>query len=152
MRLTDQQRRSAPDGWPALEKELDAIAAEHKDAAVDAAGPAARAAWPALRLHRALARHVHDAFFVDRAISRRLYEWCVRPAAAGGGGVAGRELVAKWRRAGYERLCCLGCVQAADTAFGTVCVCRVPRAKREAGTADRAAECVRCGCRGCSGD
>lgn len=51
---------------------------------------------------------------------------------------------------GYERLCCLRCIQPKDHSFGTTCICRVPAHKMEAG---RNVECVHCGCRGCaSGD
>ncbi|KMZ59566.1 hypothetical protein ZOSMA_67G00590 [Zostera marina] len=50
---------------------------------------------------------------------------------------------------GYERLCCLRCIQPRDHNFQTTCVCRVPKHLRE----EKAIECVHCGCRGCaSGD
>ncbi|XP_021908527.1 protein BUD31 homolog 2 [Carica papaya] len=50
---------------------------------------------------------------------------------------------------GYERLCCLRCMQPRDHNFATTCVCRVPKHLRE----EKVIECVHCGCRGCaSGD
>lgn len=50
---------------------------------------------------------------------------------------------------GYERLCCLRCMQPRDHNFQTTCVCRVPKHLRE----EKVIECVHCGCRGCaSGD
>jgi len=50
---------------------------------------------------------------------------------------------------GYERLCCLRCIQPRDHNFGTTCVCRVPKHLRE----EKVVECVHCGCGGCaSGD
>ena len=50
---------------------------------------------------------------------------------------------------GFERLCCLRCMQTRDHNFGTTCVCRVPKHLRE----DKVIECIHCGCRGCaSGD
>ncbi|KNA02637.1 hypothetical protein SOVF_216830 [Spinacia oleracea] len=50
---------------------------------------------------------------------------------------------------GYERLCCLRCIQPRDHNFGTTCVCRVPKHLRE----EKVVECVHCGCKGCaSGD
>jgi hypothetical protein len=59
-------------------------------------------------------------------------------------------LAAKWKKAGYERVCCLRCVSTRDTNFGTACKCRVPRAQLGAG---ETVECANCGCRGCaSGD
>ncbi|KAJ0519346.1 putative G10 protein [Helianthus annuus] len=50
---------------------------------------------------------------------------------------------------GYERLCCLRCIQPRDHNFNTTCVCRVPKHLRE----EKVIECVHCGCKGCaSGD
>ncbi|KAE9451295.1 hypothetical protein C3L33_16811, partial [Rhododendron williamsianum] len=50
---------------------------------------------------------------------------------------------------GYERLCCLRCMQPRDHNFQTTCVCRVPKHLRE----EKVIECVHCGCKGCaSGD
>ena len=77
-------------------------------------------------------------------ISRELYEYCLRE------GHADAALIAKWKKQGYERLCCLQCVQTRDHQFATTCVCRVPRAALEPG---KIVECAHCGCRGCaSGD
>lgn len=54
-----------------------------------------------------------------------------------------------WFQAGYERLCCLRCIQPRDHNFQTTCVCRVPKHLRE----EKVIECVHCGCKGCaSGD
>ena len=46
-------------------------------------------------------------------------------------GIADKNLIAKWKKQGYENLCCLRCIQARDTNFGTNCICRVPKAKLE---------------------
>ncbi|KAF2612602.1 hypothetical protein F2Q70_00013242 [Brassica cretica] len=52
-------------------------------------------------------------------------------------------------QSGYERLCCLRCIQPRDHNYGTTCVCRVPKHLRE----EKVVECVHCGCQGCaSGD
>jgi hypothetical protein len=45
---------------------------------------------------------------------------------------------------GYERLCCLHCIQTRDTNYGTTCICRVPKDKLAKGTL---VECAHCGCR-----
>uniref|UniRef100_A0A8B9KXU1 Protein BUD31 homolog n=1 Tax=Astyanax mexicanus TaxID=7994 RepID=A0A8B9KXU1_ASTMX len=63
-------------------------------------------------------------------------------------GYADKNLIAKWKKQGYENLCCLRCIQTRDTNFGTNCICRVPKGKLEVG---RIIECTHCGCRGCSG-
>lgn len=54
-----------------------------------------------------------------------LYEYCIRE------GYADKNLIAKWKKQGYENLCCLRCIQTRDTNFGTNCICRVPKGKLE---------------------
>ena len=71
-----------------------------------------------------------------------LYEYCLKHK------VADANLIAKWKKQGYENLCCLRCIQTRDTNFATNCICRVPKNKLEEG---KIVECVHCGCRGCSG-
>ncbi|CAA0816893.1 G10 family protein [Striga hermonthica] len=64
-------------------------------------------------------------------------------------GYADHNLIAKWKKLGYERLCCLRCMQPRDHNFQTTCVCRVPKRLRE----EKVVECVHCGCGGyASGD
>lgn len=54
-----------------------------------------------------------------------LYEFCLKE------GYADKNLIAKWKKQGYENLCCLRCIQCRDTNFGTNCICRVPKSKLE---------------------
>ncbi len=54
-----------------------------------------------------------------------LYDYCIRE------GYADKNLIAKWKKQGYENLCCLRCIQTRDTNFGTNCICRVPKGKLE---------------------
>lgn len=54
-----------------------------------------------------------------------LYEYCLQE------NIADKNLIAKWKKQGYENLCCLRCIQTRDTNFGTSCICRVPKSKLE---------------------
>ena len=45
--------------------------------------------------------------------------------------MADPSLIAKWKKQGYENLCCIRCIQTRDTNFGTNCICRVPKSKME---------------------
>ena len=54
-----------------------------------------------------------------------LYDYCLKEH------IADSSLIAKWKKQGYENLCCLRCIQTRDTNFGTNCICRVPKAKME---------------------
>ena len=92
--------------------------------------------------HNNVPRYVFDLFYKRKAISRELYDFCIKEKIADG------NLIAKWKKQGYENLCCLRCIQTRDTNFATNCICRVPKSKLEEG---RIVECIHCGCRGCSG-
>ena len=64
-------------------------------------------------------------FFCMIFVIVELYEYCLKE------GYADKNLIAKWKKQGYENLCCLRCIQCRDTNFGTNCICRVPKAKLE---------------------
>lgn len=109
------------------------------------------------RLNHQRSRYVYDLYYTRQAISPELYQWLLKQ------GYADANLIAKWKKQGYERLCCLRCIQTKENNFGATCVCRVPRAKILAGTLEnddeedegskkkeRTIECVTCGCRGCA--
>lgn len=98
--------------------------------------------WPIFKIHHQKSRYIYDMFHRRKIISRELYEYCLKER------IADANLIAKWKKSGYENLCCLRCIQTRDTNFGTNCICRVPKAKLEEG---KIVECVHCGCRGCSG-
>ncbi|PAV91642.1 hypothetical protein WR25_20124 [Diploscapter pachys] len=97
--------------------------------------------WPIFRIHHQRSRYIYDLYRREE-ISKELYELLLQAR------FADAKLIAKWKKNGYENLCCLKCVQTRDTNFGTNCICRVPKAKLDV---DRVIECVHCGCRGCSG-
>ncbi|KAF9303996.1 Component of the SF3b subcomplex of the U2 snRNP [Mortierella antarctica] len=99
------------------------------------------ALWPVFRIHHQRSRYVYELFYKRKAISKELYEYLLKQGYADG------NLIAKWKKAGYEKVCCLRCIQPKDTNFGTTCVCRVPRDMLEEG---KVIECIHCGCRGCS--
>ncbi|KAK9185705.1 hypothetical protein WN943_026064 [Citrus x changshan-huyou] len=88
-------------------------------------------------------QYIFDLYYKRNEISKELYEFCLDQ------GYGDSNLIAKWKKPGYERLCCLRCIQPRDHNFGTTCVCRVPKHLRE----EKHVECVHCGCKGCaSGD
>ncbi|KAL6141795.1 hypothetical protein ACLB2K_060082 [Fragaria x ananassa] len=99
--------------------------------------------WPIFKIAHQKSRYIFDLYHRRKEISKELYEFCLDQ------GYADRNLIAKWKKPGYERLCCLRCMQPRDHNFATTCVCRVPKHLRE----EKVIECVHCGCRGCaSGD
>ena len=94
------------------------------------------------RIAHQRSRYVYTMYYKRAEVSREVYEYCLRE------GHADEALIAKWKKPGYENLCCLSCVAPANHNFGGVCICRVPRKDLDAG---KVFECPHCGCRGCSG-
>ena len=97
--------------------------------------------WPVFQITHQRSRYIYDLYYTREAISTELYQWLLKQQ------YADAALIARWKKQGYEKLCCLKCIQTKETNFGTACVCRVPKAKLNKGTV---VECVHCGCRGCA--
>ncbi len=106
-------------------------------------------------------RYIYELYYDKEAMSKTLYDWLLKNGYADG------NLIAKWKKQGYEKvcavdmisifgyiitmvyiqLCCLRCIQTKETNFNATCICRVPKAQLKE---DQTIECVACGCRGCS--
>lgn len=86
-------------------------------------------------------RYIYDLYYDKEAISKQLYDWLLKNS------YADSNLIAKWKKQGYEKLCCLRCIQTKETNFNATCICRVPAAQLKE---DQTIECVSCGCRGCA--
>ncbi|KAJ2663149.1 Component of the SF3b subcomplex of the U2 snRNP [Coemansia sp. RSA 1200] len=97
--------------------------------------------WSVMQVHHKRSRYLYDMFYKKKAISRELYNYCINR------GYGDASLIAKWRKRGFEKLCCLRCIQPRDTNYGTTCICRVPKQNLEE---DKVIECAHCGCRGCA--
>ncbi|CAN6485696.1 unnamed protein product [Victoria cruziana] len=134
-----------PEGWELIEPTLRDLESQMREAENDPHDGKRKceALWPIFRINHQKSRYIFDLYYRRKEISAELYEFCLEQK------YADRNLIAKWKKPGYERLCCLRCMQPRDHNFGTTCVCRVPRHLRE----EKVIECVHCGCRGCaSGD
>lgn len=123
----------------AYQKKLDALATS-----TDSGAKYERARTHAAitALHAKRNRYLYNLYHKRRAIEKETWRWMCR------WGYVDVDLVAKWRRQGYETLCCLECIGE------TVCVCRVPKSVRLDKSSDGQVEgCTRCACKGCaSGD
>mmetsp|Transcript_26366 Transcript_26366/g.37127 ORF Transcript_26366/g.37127 Transcript_26366/m.37127 type:complete len:149 (+) Transcript_26366:108-554(+) len=139
-------KSKAPEGFDLISPTLDDFAQKMKDAENEPheGKRKAETVWPIFRIHHQRSRYIYELFYKKQEITRELYEWLLKE------GYADASLIAKWKKSGYEKLCCLRCLQPRDHNFGTTCICRVPKAKLEDKTV---VECVHCGCHGCaSGD
>ncbi|ESN90565.1 hypothetical protein HELRODRAFT_70741 [Helobdella robusta] len=138
------RRKPPPDGWDLIEPTLDEFDLKMREgeAKPHEGMRKIESLWPISRVHSQRSRYIYDLFYRRRAISRELYEYCLKER------IADANLIAKWKKMGYEKLFCLTCIQTQNTSFLTNCICRVPKSKLEEG---KHIQCVNCGCRGCSG-
>lgn len=80
-------------------------------------------------------------FYTYQRISREVYEFCIKNK------LVDAALIAKWKKAGYERLCSTYVINPRNYKFGTVSICRVPKYSLAEGTQ---IEDPVTGCRGCA--
>lgn len=138
------KRKPPPDGWNLIEPTLEELEGKMREAETDSHEGKRKneSLWPIFKIHNQRTRYVFELFWKRKAISRQLYDYCINEK------IADAALIAKWKKPGYENLCCLKCIQTRDTNYGTNCICRVPKDQLQEG---RVVECVHCGCKGCSG-
>ncbi|RNA38151.1 BUD31 -like protein [Brachionus plicatilis] len=138
------KRKQPPDGWELIEPTLDELEQKMREAesAPHEGKRRTEVLWPIFQIHHQRSRYIYELYHKRKAITKELYDYCINEK------IADANLIAKWKKQGYENLCCLRCIQTRDTNFGTNCICRVPKAKMEEG---KIIECVHCGCHGCSG-
>jgi len=137
------KRKAPPAGFSDIEDDLLIFSNKMKDAesAPSTNVPRHQVHWPIFQISHQRSRYVYELYYEKEAISKGLYEWLLK------NGYADAMLIAKWKKTGYEKLCCLRCVQTKETNFNSTCICRVPKAQMKE---NQAIECVSCGCRGCA--
>ncbi|CCE63022.1 hypothetical protein TPHA_0D03890 [Tetrapisispora phaffii CBS 4417] len=154
-RINLKTAKNAPKGFEDIketlqefQEELDDIQSSEKSSKL--AARANVSLWEIMRIHNERSRYVYNLFYKRKAISRELYEWLLKNK------YGDKYLISKWKKKGYEKLCCLRCIQSAETVHGTTCICRVPRAQLERNAEKDGdskvsfTQCVHCGCHGCS--
>eukprot|EP01017_Pseudomicrothorax_dubius_P029371 TRINITY_DN3564_c0_g1_i6.p1 TRINITY_DN3564_c0_g1~~TRINITY_DN3564_c0_g1_i6.p1 ORF type:complete len:148 (+),score=16.93 TRINITY_DN3564_c0_g1_i6:162-605(+) len=135
--------KRAPEGWEIIEPTLTELNNQMRDAENEPheGKRKSETLWTIYRLHHQRSRYVYEMYYKKREISKDLYDYCLRE------GYGDANLIAKWKKSGYEKLCCLSCIQPRDHNYGTTCICRVPKGELEEG---KVVQCVNCGCRGCA--
>ena len=135
-RVPSRKRKAPPAGFDAIQPTLTEFQNKLRDAETETHEGKRRVEllWPILRLHHQRTRYIYDLYYRRQAISKEVYEYVVREK------LADARLMGEWRKQGYEKLCCLQCIQPKETQHGTVCVCRIPRARLD--EARQVVECV----------
>ena len=60
--------------------------------------------WPIMRLHHQRSRYIFDLFYKKKEISKELYDFLLKQK------FGDAMLIAKWKKKGFEKLCCLQCI------------------------------------------
>ncbi|KAF2488564.1 cell cycle control protein cwf14 [Lophium mytilinum] len=138
-----RSRKPPPEGFSDIEDTLLEFSNKMKDAenASHEGKKKYETLWPIFQITHQRSRYIYDLYYEKEAISKTLYDWLIK------NGYADAMLIAKWKKMGYEKLCCVRCIQTKETNFSSTCICRVPREQLKDG---QDIQCVSCGCRGCS--
>lgn len=86
------------------------------------------ATWPITKIHWERSRYVYELFYKKKAISRALYDWLLKEK------YGDANLIAKWKKPGYEFLCSLSAIDKRNSNFNTAAICRVPLHLRKPGS------------------
>jgi bud site selection protein 31 len=99
------KRKAPPDGFSDIETDLLIFSNKMKDAenAPSTNVPRHAAMWPIFQISHQRSRYVYELYYEKEGISKELYEWLLK------NGYADAQLIAKWKREGYEKVCCSCC-------------------------------------------
>ncbi|KAI4239460.1 MAG: hypothetical protein LQ349_000330 [Xanthoria aureola] len=110
-----RNRKPPPDGFDDIEDTLLEFGNKMKDAenASHEGMKRHEVLWPIFQISHQRSRYIYELYYDKEAVSKQLYEWLLK------NGYADANLIAKWKKQGYEKLCCLRCVQTKETNFNS---------------------------------
>lgn len=153
VRLKTRRAGAAPDGFEKIQDTLTDFEVRlrevQKEKDSKLASKSKENLWKIMQIHHERSRYIYKLFYRRKLISKELFDWLIREK------YGDKMLIAKWRKKGYEKLCCLSCIQSNESNHGNTCICRVPRAQLELQAEKENREvtfrqCVHCGCHGCA--
>jgi bud site selection protein 31 len=100
--------------------------------------------WPIIQINHQISRYIYIMYYKRKLISKELYDYLLTQ------NYVDADLIAKWKKTGYENLCCVRCIVTAETNHGNTCICRVPKSTLIRNGQEERVECITCGCKGCA--
>lgn len=136
------KRTRIPEGFDVIEPTLKQFEKKMREAQADSVENkrADENLWEIMKIHHQRSRYVYQMYYEKKLISKEVYEFCIEQK------YADAALIAKWRKPGFENLCCVKCIQTGVTNHQKTCICRVPKNELDS---DQVFQCKMCGCRGC---
>jgi len=128
-RLRTLNTKKAPEGWDEVAPQLEEFQSQMRDAVNEPHEGKRRneATWPITKIHYERSRYIYELYYKKKAISRELYDWLLQEKWGDA------NLIAKWKKPGYEYLCSLQAIDKKGSNFGTTNICRVPLHLRKPG-------------------
>lgn len=128
-RLRTLNTKKAPEGWDEVAPQLEEFQSQMRDAVNEPHDGKRRneATWPITKIHYERSRYIYELYYKKKAISRELYDWLLMEKWGDA------NLIAKWKKPGYEFVCSLQALDKKGTNFGTTALCRVPLHLRKPG-------------------
>ncbi|OJT07103.1 Protein BUD31 -like protein [Trametes pubescens] len=111
-KIRTSRTKKPPEGYEDIEEILDDYAKKMRDAENESheGKRKTESLWPIMRISHTRSRYIYELYYKREAISKELYDWLLKE------GYADANLIAKWKKAGYEKLCCLRCIQTRERA------------------------------------
>ncbi len=118
VRSVRNRTRQPPEGWDLIEPTIEELDAKMREAETESHEGKRRteALWPIFKIHHQRSRYIFDLFYKRKAISRELYDYCIKNR------IADASLIAKWKKQGKPLISVvyyavflhnlLGCLQA----------------------------------------
>jgi bud site selection protein 31 len=138
-----KKNKKIPEGFTEIEEKLKEFEMEIRDAEQQPhyGKRKIESVWKLLKLTHQRTRYIYDLYYKEKSISKNLMDFLIKNK------YVDRFLIAKWKKNGYEKLCCVLCIQNSKSNFGNTCICRVPKSKLDD---NKLVQCTNCGCRGCA--
>jgi len=128
-RIRTLNTKKAPEGWDEVVPQLEEFQSQMRDAVNEPHEGKRRneATWPICKIHYERSRYIYELYYKKKAISKELYDYLLMEKWGDA------NLIAKWKKPGYEYVCSLQALDKKGTNFGTTSLCRVPLHLRKPG-------------------
>jgi bud site selection protein 31 len=103
---SSRNRKPPPAGFEDIEDTLLEFDTKLKDAtnATHEGKKRYETTWPIFQITHQRSRYIYDLYYEKEAVSKQLYDWLLKNGYADG------NLIAKWKKQGYEKACLLHCL------------------------------------------
>lgn len=75
-----RSKKPPPEGWELIEPTLEELEAKMREAETDSheGKRKSETVWPIFKIHHQKSRYIYDLFYRRKAISRELYDYCIK--------------------------------------------------------------------------